>query len=294
MAPGVFFRLPPPRPAPRIGALRVERSPPGVTIDDRPARKLFDAHFHVIDPRFPLVENQGYLPRFFTAADYLARVAPLGVVGGAVVSGSFQEFDRAYLRDALERLGPRFVGVVQLPPEGTTDAEILDLDRVGVRGVRLNLVRRGHGGLDHLEAFAKHVHALVGWHVEFYAEVSALGDLAARILRLPAASVAHLGGSREGLPILLRLAGAGVRVKASGFGRGDHDVPETLRALAAENPDCLLFGTDLPSTRVSRPFRDEDVALVESALTPEQARRAFYDNAVAFYRPREHAGIGRH
>ena len=36
-------------------------------------------------------------------------------MGGAVVSGSFQGFDQSYLLDALDQLGPSFVGVTQLP-----------------------------------------------------------------------------------------------------------------------------------------------------------------------------------
>ena len=32
---------------------------------------LFDAHFHIIDPRFPLVPNRGYLPDRYTVSDYL-------------------------------------------------------------------------------------------------------------------------------------------------------------------------------------------------------------------------------
>ncbi|MGC1332472.1 amidohydrolase family protein, partial [Pseudomonas sp.] len=72
------------------------------------SRQVFDAHCHIIDPRFPLVANEGYLPPTYTVDDYLAQAAPLGVCGGAVVSGSFQAFDQTYLLDALARLGPGF------------------------------------------------------------------------------------------------------------------------------------------------------------------------------------------
>jgi len=65
---------------------------------------VFDAHLHIIDARFPLVANQGFLPDPFAVADYRGRTAALGVVGGAVVSGSFQSFDQGYLLDALARL----------------------------------------------------------------------------------------------------------------------------------------------------------------------------------------------
>lgn len=67
---------------------------------------VFDAHFHVIDPRFPLAPNNGYLPDPFTVDDYLHRVDGLHVNGDAVVSGSFQAFDQSHLKDALVQLGP--------------------------------------------------------------------------------------------------------------------------------------------------------------------------------------------
>ncbi|MGZ8212720.1 MAG: hypothetical protein ACXWUH_19630, partial [Burkholderiales bacterium] len=34
------------------------------------AKPVFDTHFHIIDPRFPVIENQGFLPPVFTADDY--------------------------------------------------------------------------------------------------------------------------------------------------------------------------------------------------------------------------------
>ncbi len=78
---------------------------------------LFDSHLHIVDPRFPLVANQGYVPEPFTVEDYRARTHHLPVDGGAVVPGSFQRYDQTYLADALERLGPGFVGVAQVPPD---------------------------------------------------------------------------------------------------------------------------------------------------------------------------------
>ena len=51
---------------------------------------VFDTHFHIIDPRFPVMENQGFLPPVFTVDDYRARIAGLGIDGGTVVAGSFQ------------------------------------------------------------------------------------------------------------------------------------------------------------------------------------------------------------
>ncbi|MEQ9365853.1 MAG: hypothetical protein RIF32_16540, partial [Leptospirales bacterium] len=68
--------------------------------------RIFDSHLHIIDPRFPLIANQGYLPGYFTTLDYHSQAADLkqstgdNIVGGAIVSGSFQAFDQSYLEAA--------------------------------------------------------------------------------------------------------------------------------------------------------------------------------------------------
>jgi hypothetical protein len=79
-------------------------------------------------------------------------------------------------------------------------------------------------------------------------------------------------------------------VKATGFGRLDLDVPAALRALHAANPASLVVGTDLPSTRAPRPFRDDDLRLVAETLGAEASSAAFLDNAVRLYRPRSLGG----
>lgn len=250
--------------------------------DSFPVR-MFDAHFHIIDRRFPLVPNNGYLPPDFSCADYRNRTEHIGVVGGAVVSGSFQAFDQSYLLDALGQLGPSFVGVTQLPAS-VSDTELLRLNAAGIRAVRFNLKRGGSEGVDKLEVFARRVFELAGWHVELYVDSRDLEDLSHILLRLPAVSIDHLGLSREGFPRLLSLVERGVRVKATGFGRVDFDVKQALRDINSANPSALMFGTDLPSTRAPRPFTDDDVMLVTTALGEEMARKVFYENAAGFYR----------
>lgn len=244
---------------------------------------VFDSHFHIIDRRFPLVANSGYLPEDFSCAEYLERMRGYRLVGGAVVSGSFQAFDQSYLLDALHTLGPLFVGVTQLPYT-VSDEELLDLDWAGVRALRFNLKRGGSEEAAHLDAMARRVHEVVGWHVELYADAADLAGLYGTLASLPAVSIDHLGLSGAGLSTLVKLAEKGVRVKATGFGRVDFDVKTALRELYAANPDALMFGSDLPSTRAPRPYRDEDYALVVEALGEEGAKKVLCGNALAFYR----------
>lgn len=251
-----------------------------------PELRVFDSHFHIIDRRFPLVPNDGYLPGDFTCDDYLARTGSFTLAGGAIVSGSFQAFDQTYLVEALAKLGPRFVGVTQLPAS-VSDAEVLRLDEAGVRAIRFNLKRGGSEKVEHLETFARRIYDLVRWHVELYVDSRDLPALHPTLLRLPAVSIDHLGLAKEGLPELLSLVERGVRVKATGFGRVDFDVRDALRRICAINPDLLMFGTDLPSTRAPRPYADDDLFLVVEAVGEELARKVLYENGVSFYRPKE-------
>lgn len=246
------------------------------------AVRVFDAHLHIVDPRFPLQENNGYLPPPFTVADYLRRVEGLGVAGGAVVSGSFQGFDQTYLSAALTALGPTFVGVTQIPAD-TTDAEIARLDAMGVRAVRFNLRRGGSADVGDVDLLARRVHDVAGWHAEFYVDSIELAELYPTLARLPAISIDHLGLSAEGLPDLLRLVGAGAYVKATGFGRIDLDPVEAVTRILDINPRALLFGTDLPSTRARRPFQDSDMTSLGEVMSAADLENVLWHNAAHLY-----------
>ncbi|MBC7961347.1 MAG: amidohydrolase family protein [Steroidobacteraceae bacterium] len=256
------------------------------TLSCKPGRpEVFDSHFHIIDQRFPLLANNGYLPGNYSCADYLERMRGYNLVGGAIVSGSFQAFDQSYLLDALHTLGPAFVGVTQLPIT-VSDQELLDLEWAGVRALRFNLKRGGSEDVAHLDTLARRVHEAVGWHVELYVDSAKLAGLYNTLVALPAVSIDHLGLSKAGFGTLLRLAEQGVRVKATGFGRVNFDVKTALREIYAANPDALMFGSDLPSTRAPRPYSDEDFTLVIETLGEAAAEKVLCSNAVAFYRGR--------
>ena len=244
--------------------------------------KIFDAHFHIIDGRFPLVPNNGYLPDTFTVADYLARLKDYRLGGGAVVSGSFQALDQTFMVDALQKLGAGFVGVTQLPA-AVSDQAIIELDSQGVKAIRFNLRRGGSEGIKQLENMARRVFDLAGWHSEIYVDSGRLDALFEVLIRLPRISIDHLGLAETNFKALLKLAERGIKVKATGFGRVDLDVGKVLRALYSANPDCLMFGTDLPSTRAPAPYQDQDYRRLVDVLGREAAQKVFFTNARDFY-----------
>lgn len=242
---------------------------------------MFDAHRYILDPQFPLFENQGARAEPYTIADYERDTDGLGITGGAVISASFHGTDQSFLVSSLETLGYGWVGVASLPPDAT-DEDILDLDKAGVRALRLNL-KRGATDVQTLTSQARRAHDLVGWHAELYVEASMLMSLEPILSKLPAVSVDHLGMSRQGLPYLLDLVDRGVRVKASGFGRVDMDVVDTMKQIHHVNPAALMFGTDLPGARAPRRFRESDLDLVAEAVGGDLPA-VLGGNARAWYR----------
>jgi len=248
------------------------------------AFKVFDSHFHIIDKRFPLVLNQGYLPDNFSVQDYQKRTRDYDITGGAIVSGSFQAFDQSYLLAALKQLGPGFVGVTQLPAT-VSDEELISLNKAGVRAVRFNLKRGGSENVKNLEGFARRIHETVGWHTELYVDSKDLSQLHKTLAALPCVSIDHLGLSEAGFSDLLSLVETGVRVKATGFGRVDFNVKKAIRDIVNINPGALMFGTDLPSTRAPKPYSDDDLFMLVDTIGERMARKVFYENAVDFYKP---------
>ena len=246
-------------------------------------RRLFDSHCHIIDHRFPIVANQGYVPPAFPLEAYLAEAKPLGVMAGAIVSGSFQANDQTYLEDVLPRLGAGWVGVTQIPHDHP-DSAIARLGAIGVRALRFNMFRGRIDSVDDIVALAERCHAVAGWHAEIYADAAALAPHLGKLATLPQLSIDHLGMTEAGLPILLELVANGCKVKATGFGRVQLDVAKALERIARANPEALVFGTDMPSTRAKRPFAPADIDLVEKTLGPELAAKAFWTNALALYR----------
>lgn len=244
---------------------------------------LFDAHLHIFDPAFPMPGNQGFVPEPFTVEDYRARTAALGITGGAVVAASTQGTDPAPLLAAAAALGPCFV-VVAEAHRGQDDAEFTALATAGVRGLRFNLWRGAAFDLPAMLAHARAA-AMHGLHAELYANAATLAAHVDALAALPRGlALDHLGMTEAGLPVTRALAEAGVKVKATGFGRVALDVPAALETLARAAPRCLMAATDLPSTRAARPFAHNDLALIARLLGPDLARAALHDTAAAFYR----------
>ena len=251
---------------------------------------IFDSHCHVIDPRYPIIPNQGYVPPCYTASQYVLESLPLNISSGAVVSASFHGFDQTYLTATLKQLGPAWVGVAQIPFD-ITDKEVVRLSYAGVKALRFNLYRGQIDSMVEIAALARRVHNIAGWHAEIYADALQLRPHVSQLVKLPQIVIDHLGMTQAGMPVLLDLVDAGAKVKASGFGRVDMDIPSALSCIAERNNCALMFGTDFPSTRARRPFDPSDISVIRDVLSLADAERALWQNAIELYQPRCYSAV---
>lgn len=245
--------------------------------------QIFDSHFHIIDHQYPLQMNNGFLPDNYLVKDYQHTMQHEQLIGGVVVSGSFHGLDQTYIQPTLKNLGASYSAVTQLASDIDEDT-ILKLDAIGVKGIRFNLVRGNKFTAKKIRQLALTVNAVAGWHSEFYINPKLLEDVFDTITSLAATSIDHLGLCQTEFNKILSLAEHGTKIKASGFGRLDFDVGPLLKRIHKTNPDALMFGSDLPSTRAMRKYTPGDIELIKNNFSPENAQRILYKNALKFYR----------
>jgi predicted TIM-barrel fold metal-dependent hydrolase len=243
-----------------------------------PPSGAFDCHTHVFGPfdRFPLAPDRAYTPGPAGVVQLRTQLDALGIEHVVLVQPSPYGSDNSCLVDALSQLGPSARGVVVIDP-GATDAELGDLHRAGVRGIRVNLHSRGSGRpISELLPAAGERVAPLGWHVQVFADAETLLAAAATIAGMPVPVVIdHLGllpGSGrvlDGMCELLEEQHVWIKLSAPERATDDPDAPEAAvvaRALLAAAPDRTVWASDWPHTDgrdrrdplAVEPFREVD------------------------------------
>ena len=245
----------------------------------RPVLRLpagaWDTHAHVCGPiqTYPLVANRLYNPPVASVTDYLHMLDTLGVQRGVLVQPSVYGTDNRALLDGLVQAQGRLRGVAVLPYDVSPD-EVRHLHRMGVRGVRCNIVdlKEGKGQLPlaGLQQLARTI-APLGWHLEFLMHVNEFPDLHRQMRTLPVPLVfGHLGyvptsvGGSEGFEGLLDLARAGQAwIKMTAPYRLTPEsspyasVAPVARLLCQQVPDRLLWGSDWPHVFIKTPMPND-------------------------------------
>jgi len=179
-----------------------------------------------------------------------------------VVQTTVYATDNSGALDAMKQLGARARGVAVID-EKTPDSALADMNRAGIRGIRLNLETAGQTdpalGRQRFQAAVDRVKG-GKWHVQIYTRLAVIEGMKDQIAAAPMPVVfdhfggvkAALGTSQPGFETLLSLLKMGkIYVKISAPYRSSElpdysDVAPVVKALIAANPRRILWGSDWP------------------------------------------------
>jgi predicted TIM-barrel fold metal-dependent hydrolase len=224
-----------------------------------------DCHTHIFgDPRrFPFAANRTYTPESASVEEMRTLHRALHTTRVVVVQPSVYGTDNACTLDAIKQLGSNARGIAVIDDQ-TPDATLDEMDRAGIRGIRINLATTGQTDPDlgrrRFEAAVKRI-GKRKWHVQIYTQLSVIEAMNRDVAASPVPVVFdHFGGaqaagspSQRGFDILLDLVRSGrAYVKVSAPYRGSTASPDfgdmgpLAKALIAANVRRILWGTDWP------------------------------------------------
>ena len=247
----------------------------------------FDGHAHVFRRDLSMVENRRYTPEYHAEMEeYLVHLEANDLDGALLVQPSFLGTDNSYLLSVLANAennkGLMFRGIAVLEPD-TSEAQLLELDKSGIVGLRLNLV----GQVDSFRpdvwtTLLRRIDRL-GWHLEIHCEGGNLaGVLDAVLPYCQTVVVDHFGlptqsnvANCPGQQALLAAPKQQIMVKTSAPYRVFSEISSQQAAVQCTEvfkrlyehlgPDALLWGSDWPWTRFETEHGFSDVVQWERA-----------------------------
>jgi predicted TIM-barrel fold metal-dependent hydrolase len=262
-----------------------------------------DSHIHIYDPRFPASLPANRLTRNATVADYRMLQKRLGTSRTVVVQPAAYGFDNAVTLDAIAQLGIANARAVAVIQPSITDAELREMDRLGVRGVRFTQhdPKTAVTTREMIEPVAARI-ADLGWHVQLHVRGDQLAEMAEMIARLPCTIVVdHLarippaqGINHPAFELAKRLLDSGrAWVKLSGAyldsrsgPPGYIDVRAIARALIRYAPDRCVWGSDWPHPTETE-TKPDDAALLdllaEWSTNDDTRQRILVENPAILY-----------
>jgi 2-pyrone-4,6-dicarboxylate lactonase len=264
-----------------------------------------DAHCHVFGPgdQFPYAPERKYTPcdagkdQLFALRDFL------GFERNVIVQASCHGTDNSAMLDALNAAGGRARGIATIRPD-ITEAELIKMHEAGVRGVRVNYVRRlvdpkpdtyYHQIIERI--------APLGWQVVIYFEAADLVERWEFVTSLETTIVVdHMGRPDLKKPVdgpefalFLRLLDEHKNIwckvtcpeRLSVIGPpGYDDFILFAQRVVEAFPDRVLWGTDWPHPNLKSHMPDDGklVDLIPRiAPTAELQQKLLVDNPMRLY-----------
>jgi predicted TIM-barrel fold metal-dependent hydrolase len=262
-----------------------------------------DAHIHIYDPRFTASRPGARLTRNGTVADYRQLQNRLGTTRAVVVQPAAYGFDNSVTVDAVAQMGISHARAVAVIEPSIADAQLREMDRVGVRGVRFTQHDPSTAVTtpEMIEPVAARI-AELGWHAQLHLRADQLVAMADMVARLPCTLVIdHMGRlpqpqglDHPGFDMVKRLLDSGrAWVKISGAyldtqagPPGYSDLAPVARALIRYAPDRCVWGSDWPHP-TEREAKPDDALLLdlftEWCGNDETRARILVDNPAVLY-----------
>jgi len=249
-----------------VSDLLAEASQPKTPVNFAVPAGACDCHTHVFGAsrRFPFTSPRAYTPEPASVEEMRALHRALHMDRVVIVQPSVYGTDNACTLDGMKQLGPRARAVAVID-EKTTAAALDEMDRAGVRGIRINLetgVQTTDPGVarQRLQAALEWIRGR-RWHIQIYTRLAVIGGIREQVLAATVpvvfdhfgAAQGSLGVRQAGFEALVNLVRSGkAYVKVSAAYRNSTQAPDypdmapMARALIAANPQRILWGTDWP------------------------------------------------
>jgi len=246
--------------------------PPGAT----------DCHAHIFGDAkaFPMSPGRTYTPESAPISELLALHRRLGIERVVFIQPSVYGSDNACMLAAIREVGSHARGVAVIDDK-TPDGDIDQMERAGVRGLRINLETVGQSDPAQARARFAAAAARIGTrrlHIQMFTRPAVIAAIKDAVAASPVTVVFdHFGGAQAsggvqqpGFDALVSLVQSGkAYVKLSAPYRGSTlapaytDMAPLAQALIAANPQRILWGSDWP-----HPNTSPDAANAETGTWP--------------------------
>ena len=236
-----------------------------------------DCHMHIFDARFPLAAKARRQEPDALVPAYRKVQQALGLERVVVVQPTAYGKDNRCTLEALAKFDGAARGVAIID-DATSDAEIEQLTRGGMRGVRFRMTGDPELPWEMLPRMAARL-AAHGWHVQFQMDGRELHTREPLLKSLPCELVVEhigkffepVGAEHPGFQALLRLIDGGrCWVKLSGAYMMSKsgpplykDIGVPARALVAHAPERMVWGSNWPHPMSTRDTMPDDAQLLD-------------------------------
>ena len=225
-----------------------------------------DTHTHVFGDakRFPFAAMRAYTPEPASIEEMRALHSALHTDRVVIVHPSVYGTDNSCTLDGMKQLG-RIVRGIAVIDEKTPESALDEMDRAGMRGIRVNLETTGQSdpavARQRFQEAVDRIKRRSKWHIQVYTRLSVIEAIKEQIVAAPMPIVFdHFGGAQAALGVgqpgfdtllnLVRTSKTYVKISApyrSSTKPPDYaDVAPLAKALIGANPQHILWGSDWP------------------------------------------------